>query len=423
MNKMTLAFFQPFFAFWTAFQEVDWRRLGSDLLVRLQREHLAKTAGSLTFTSTMALVPFLTVILAVFTVFPLFKQFQQVLEHWLVQSLIPESISRQVLGYLTQFSSKASRLGWVGFAVLVVSALSLVYTIDKSLNAIWHNHQKRALPQRILLYWSVMTLGPLVLGLGVVSLFYVSTLSRTWIGEGFGLLEWLINSLEFFMWVLGMSALYRYVPNTPVKYSHALMGGLWVTTATEVARHALTWYLKSIPAVSMIYGAFATLPIFLLWMYLTWLIILSGAVFVSALPSLSGPVIRDSEVPGFGFQVALESLAALAHWRERPGKGLDRLGLARALRVDPLVLEEVMGHLIELDWVATLDEEALRQPRWVILIDPARTPVLPLLSRFLLREEALSAPVYQAWGRVSLQEAFGRAAQTSPIEGLASAAP
>ena len=394
--------------FWLDCQEVAWSRLLPVLLDRLQRERLGQTAGSLTFTSTMALVPILTVILAVFTVFPVFNQFQQVLQHWLVQSLIPESISRQVLGYLTQFSSKASRLGLAGFAVLVVSALSLVYTIDKSLNAIWHNHQKRALTQRILLYWSVMTLGPLVLGLGVVSLFYVSALSRTWIGNGLGVLEVLINALEFFMWVLGMSALYRYVPNTQVKYSHALMGGLWVTSATEVARHALTWYLQSIPAVSMIYGAFATLPIFLLWMYVTWLIILTGAVFVAALPSLSGPVLRVSDVPGFGFQLALECLEALDKRRHLPDKGLDRLSLAESLRVDPLVLEEVLAHLIELDWVAALDEEASRRPRLVILMDPQSTSIEPLLSRWLLTPEVLSAPVYHGWGGVSVQDAFTR---------------
>jgi membrane protein len=389
-----------------ALQDVAWSRLVRVLLERLRHERLAQTAGSLTFTSTMALVPILTVVLAVFTVFPLFNQFQQVLQHWLVQSLIPDSISNQVLGYLSQFSNKASRLGLVGFVVLAVSAFSLVYTIDKSLNAIWHNHQKRALTQRILLYWSVMTLGPLVLGIGVVSLFYVSTLSRTWVGQGFGVLEMLINVLEFFMWVLGVSALYRYVPNTPVKYTHALMGGLWVTSATEVARHALTWYLKSIPAVSMVYGAFATLPIFLLWMYVTWLIILVGAVFVASLPSLSVPVVRESEAPGFGFQLALESLALLHQVRETPEKGLDSMALAQTLRVDPLVLEEVLEHLSDLDWVARLNEEALRLPRWVLLVSPAHTELTPLIERWLLPHESKRGRVFQTLGQMSLQEAF-----------------
>ena len=396
-------------SFFRSWQEVAWGRLFQVLFERLRQERLGQTAGSLTFTSTMALVPILTVILAVFTVFPVFNQFQQVLQHWLVQSLIPESISNQVLGYLSQFSSKASRLGLASFAVLVVSAFSLVYTIDKSLNAIWHNHQKRALTQKILLYWSVMTLGPLVLGLGLVSLFYVSTLSRTWIGDGIGLLEFLINALEFFMWVIGMSALYRYVPNTQVKYAHALLGGLWVTSAVEVARLALTWYLTSIPAVSMIYGAFATLPIFLLWMYLTWLIILAGAVFVAALPSLSVPLLRESDAPGFGFQLALEILALLQRLRSTPAKGLDSLSLAQALRVDPLVLKGVLEHLSELDWVATLDEEAIRLPRWVILINPIETSILPLLSRWLLPQEAVSAALYQTLSHMSLQEAFAHA--------------
>jgi len=215
------------------------------------------------------------------------------------------------------------------------------------------------------------------------------------------------------MWVLGMSALYRYIPNTQVKYAHALLGGLWVTTAIEVARHALTWYLKSIPAVSMIYGAFATLPIFLLWMYLTWLIILAGAVFVAALPSLSVPMVRESDAPGFGFQLALECLAVLEKLRSQPEKGLDALSLAQALRVDPLLLKEILEHLSELDWVATLNEEAVRSPRWVILISPKETSISALLSRWLLPQDVTTLSVYEHLSQMTLQEAFESFPQSS----------
>jgi membrane protein len=218
----------------------------------------------------------LTVALAIFTVFPLFNQFQAVLQNWLVQSLIPEGIARQVLGYLTQFSSKASQVGFLGFLVLFVSTFTMVFTIDRTLNGIWRVKKRRALSQRILLYWSVMTLGPLVVSLGVVCLYYISNVSKDWMGSDTAFIKLMLSALEFLLWVLGVSALYRYIPNVNVPYRHALFGGLWVTSAIDFARHWVTLYLTKIPTVSMIYGAlcnlahFVALDLYRLAHYFDW---------------------------------------------------------------------------------------------------------------------------------------------------------
>ena len=141
-----------------------WKSTALTLGERFREDRLGLTASSLTFTTTMALVPFFTVALAVFTAFPMFGKLQGALQAWLVQSLVPDAIARQVLGYLTQFAGKASRLGAVGLAVLVVTALALVLTIDRTLNSIWRVKRPRPLGQRVLIYWAVMTLGPLLLG-------------------------------------------------------------------------------------------------------------------------------------------------------------------------------------------------------------------------------------------------------------------
>ena len=114
-----------------ALRAFPWRVALTGLRQRFRDDRLGQTAGALTFTTTIALVPLLTVALAVLTAFPLFGQFQTVLQRWLVESLIPDSIARQVLGYLTQFTSKASRLGSLGFVALVISAAALVFTIDR----------------------------------------------------------------------------------------------------------------------------------------------------------------------------------------------------------------------------------------------------------------------------------------------------
>jgi membrane protein len=120
------------------------------------------------------------VALALFTAFPIFGKAQKVLERWLMDSLIPETIARQVLGYLTQFASKASQLGLVGFSILMVTAIALILTIDRTLNNIWRVRQLRPLGQRVLIYWAAITLGPLLLGLSLVLSSYVMSASKGW---------------------------------------------------------------------------------------------------------------------------------------------------------------------------------------------------------------------------------------------------
>src|SRR3569832_888259 len=163
-------------------QQFPWASTGRTLLERFREDRLGVQASSLTFTTTMALVPFFTVALAVFTAFPMFGKLQGAVQSWLVQSLIPDSIARQVLGYLTQFAGKASRLGAAGVAALFVTALALVLTIDRTLNSIWRGKRPRPLAQRVLVYWAVMTLGPLLLGASLSVTSYAVYASRFIVG-------------------------------------------------------------------------------------------------------------------------------------------------------------------------------------------------------------------------------------------------
>lgn len=156
--------------FFERLQRFPWATTARTLRQRFREDRLGQTAGSLTFTTTIALVPLVTVALAVFTAFPMFGDFQTVLQRRLVESLVPDNISRQVLGYLTLFASKASRLGVVGVTALVLSAIALIFTIDRTLNAIWRVRKRRPFAQRVLLYWTAMTLGPLLMAASVVTM-------------------------------------------------------------------------------------------------------------------------------------------------------------------------------------------------------------------------------------------------------------
>ncbi|MFT3777830.1 MAG: YihY family inner membrane protein [Ottowia sp.] len=361
---------------------------------RFQQDRLGVTASALTFTSVLALVPFFAVVLAVFTAFPLFGRFRGALERWLTDSLIPASIAGPVMDYLTLFATQASELGVVGFAALFFTAISLVLTIDHTLNAIWRVGIQRPLGQRVLMYWAVLTLGPLVLGGSLAITSYVLTASRGWlpdVGDG---VNFLLGSGQFLLMALGMTLLYRFVPNTPVKWKHALAGGLFVALGLALTKWGMGVYLSRVPSYSLIYGAFATVPILLLWMYLSWLIVLFGAVIAAYLPSLLSGVARRGGGPGWDFQLAAEVLRALARVQGKPGRGLTLPQLAARLRVDTLQLSPVIGALRELDWVGELStRHENEEPRHVLLFQPARQPLRPLVEKLLLRPD----PALAGW--------------------------
>ena len=355
---------------------------------RFQQDRLGLTASSLTFTTTLALVPFFAVVLAIFSAFPIFGQLKDALEQWLAGSLIPASIARNVLDYLTQFASKANELGTVGLVVLFVTALSLVLTIDQTLNEIWRVSVKRPLGQRVLIYWAALTLGPLVLGASLAISSYVLTASRGWlpdIGDGVNLT---LDAVQFLLMTFGLTLLYRFVPNTPVHWKHALAGAVFVAVCMALAKWGLGLYLSRIPTYSLIYGAFAALPILLLWIYLSWLIVLFGAVIAAYLPSLLSGVARRGGGPGWEFQLATEVLQSLARVRDTSTRGLTLPQLAHWLKVDTLQLSPVIGALRELDWVGQLGTETENEePRHVLLFDPASQALRPLVERLLLKPD------------------------------------
>jgi membrane protein len=362
-----------------------WRNTALTLRERFREDRLGLSASSLTFTTTIALVPLVTVALAVFTAFPVFAKFQEVLQKWLVESLIPDNIARQVLGYLTQFASRAGRLGWAGLTILFFTALSLVFTIDRTLNGIWRVRRPRPLGQRVLVYWAAITLGPLLLAGSLTITSYIVTASRDVVGGVPDGVRLLLDALEFLMVAAGLAATYHYVPNTAVKWGHAWTGGLFAAAGIEAAKKLLTIYLKAVPTYSAVYGAFATLPILLVWIYVAWVIVLLGAVIAAYLPSLLAGVARRAPGPGWRFQLTLELLRELEQARLGPGRGLTLMQLAERLRVDPLQLEPATEVLERLDWVGRLSTEHESElPRLVLLADPARTPLAPLLQALLL---------------------------------------
>jgi membrane protein len=392
---------------WRDTLKFPWRNTAFTLRERFREDRLGVTASSLTFTTTISLVPLFTVALAIFSAFPMFDRLQATLQRWLIQSLVPDNIAKQVLSYLNQFANKAGQMGWAGALVLLVTALALILTIDRKLNDIWRVRQARSLTQRVLVYWAVLTLGPLLLAGSLTATSYALTISRGVVSFMPGGIRLLLDSVQFALVTGGLAALYRYVPNTHVRWSHALVGGAFVAIGLELAKKALALYLAQVPTYSVVYGTFATVPILLVWFYVAWVIVLLGAVVAAYLPSLLSGVARRGDSPGWNFQLALELLQQLHRVRDDAPKGMGLSALAQVLRVDALQLEEPVAALVALDWLGRLDEE---DERYVLLVDPAATPMAPLLDRLLLASRPGNARFWSesCWSQMTLAQALAQ---------------
>ncbi|QNN56153.1 YihY family inner membrane protein [Diaphorobacter ruginosibacter] len=373
-----------------------WRTTAHTLRERYAEDRLGLTAASLTFTTLLALVPFVTVALAVFSAFPIFGKMQSLLQRWLVESLIPETISRPVLDYLTQFAAKASELGTVGLSILMITALTLILTIDRTLNNIWRVRRLRPLGQRVLIYWAAITLGPLVLAISLTLTAWVASTASRSLGVALPhATRFFLDSIEFILLAGGMAGLYRYVPNVQVPWRYAWAGGVFVSAGIEVAKRVLAMYLASVPTYSVLYGTFATVPILLLWIYVAWVIVLLGAVVAAYMPSLIAGVARRPDTGGWSFLLGIELLQHLKAAQSTERHGLTAAELAQAMRVDGLQLEPILETLTGLDWIVQVNEAApgAREDvdaRYLLVADPVRTPLQPLVQALLIeRTEAL----------------------------------
>ena len=380
-----------------AFVQFPWRQLLRNVWTRFREVRLGMTASSLTFTTVLALVPLFTLVLAIFTAFPIFSQVQDQLQRWLIESLVPESISRQVLGSLTQFSRKASRLGMVGLAAVVVVSVALLVTIDRTMGQIWRVSRQRPWSQRLLLYWAGLTLGPLLLGgsLAISSYLFTGYLS--------GLGDWLpvsvrnlLDLVEFALLVACVTGLYYYLPNTRVDWRHALTGGVAVALGLELAKKGLAIYLAQMPSYSAIYGAFSAVPILLVWIYVTWVVVLLGAVITASLPEIGRQSKRIADGPGWSFRLALEILHQLMMARKNSPRGLRLSEMADALHIEHRHAQKALDALHDLKWVGKLEQTNTRlESAWVLLIDLQEVSVELLVERLCLHQTENTALLWQ----------------------------
>jgi len=377
---------------WTGSQVRD---LAGFVGIRLREEHLFEVAGSLTYTTVLALVPVLTIAFAIFTTFPLFTTFRDSLETYFVQSVMPKGIANTILDYLTQFSAKASRLSAVGAVFLMVTAILMFSMVDRTLNRIWRVRESRPLLQSLVVYWAVMTIGPLLLGASLTAASEASEFLPM-LGGTLRQPSLLYSSvtllLSLLLSTLAFALLYLTVPNRFVDWREALIGGLVAGIAFEIARRLFSFSISMGGGYRAIYGALAAFPVFLIWIYLFWLITLLGAVVAAALPSIRYERWWHRPGPGDDFVDAAALLrvlfaaradhAAVDVWlmRERTQLGFDEI-------------EHLLQRMLEAGWVGRVRPQRsgiisprrraqAKQDKWVLLANPDKLTLAEVFRLF-----------------------------------------
>ena len=324
---------------------------------------LPQTAASLAFLSLLALVPVFTIAISLLGALPMLAELRVAVLSFVASNLFLPSFSDTLVHYLNQFSEKAGELSALGALVFFASAFSALLTIDGALNRIWDTRQRRPLARRLTIYWTFLTLGPLLVAasvavngmivsevLGGVS---VPALQRVWVAA----LPWLSS-------IIGLTLLYRIVPNAPVRWRDALLAALLAAVVLELLKRGMGLQAARLPTYTVVYGAFALLPILLIWLFLLWLTVLGGAVVAACAPAWgAGSSIAARPTPASRFAMAAAVLGRLVA-ASRQGRATYAASAARdVFSGDPERATDIVGLLHSLGYVDRLWRLPAADPR------------------------------------------------------------
>lgn len=345
---------------------------------RFDQDHCLQIASSLTFTTLLALVPLVTIMLTLISAFPVFAGLGEHIHRFLLANMLPDKAGTVVSAYIEQFSGRAGRLTALGTAFLAVTAFMMMFTMERAFNSIWRVSRPRPLGQRILVYWAALTLGPVLIGasLSITSYLVGASLgiARETPLAGTAIL-WLV---PFVLTWAAFTLVYYFVPNRAIRPRHALIGGLVAAFVFEIMKRSFTVFIAQIPTYTLVYGAFAVVPIFLLWIYFSWVVVVIGALITALAPDFAVLSDKTASSAGAGFGDAVAALMVLAR-AQQGSEVLDLRKIARGASLTMDQAERLLERMAARGWVARSGRE-----KYAMVCDKERLLVGDVYREFVL---------------------------------------
>ena len=272
-----------------------WLALARELGQRNRHLLLNQVAGSLAFTTTLALVPMFTVGSILIGYVPQVIEMKYALQEWILNTYLPGGINQPILSYIDQFSEKAKGLTLFGLAGLFVTTVLTMAVIERAFNQIWQIKAQRPFLKRTAIYFSATLLGPLVLGIGIY-------LSGWLLSATQGLTEAVSIRFEVFALIIPLlltislfTLVYKVLPFTFVAWRDALIGALLAAIIFELIKYGFGFFVTTVPFYKTVYGTFAILPLALIWIYVTWWVTLAGALLVANMPLIRSGLLQTQQ--------------------------------------------------------------------------------------------------------------------------------
>ncbi len=358
-----------------------------------------RLSGSLAYTTLLSVVPLIAVGLSIFSAFPAFGELTGTIRQFLYDNVLPESISRAVLGHIDQFTRNAARLTAIGLAALAVTSFTMMATIEQAFNVIWRVRKSRPFLTRLMLYWSVMTLGPVLVGASLMMTTSIVDHSIDVAARGLWLAPKVLSLWPLAFLAVAFTFLYGAVPGRRVLLRHAVVGGICAAIVFQLMNRLFATYVGEMHAYTLVYGAFAAVPLFLLWIYLCWAAVLLGAEIVALAPRYRRLDEHARTAPGRGLFAALSILRQLLVCR-RAGRALEASALADITGLAIIDVEVLLEALESSGFVARVAGE-----RWVLACDETGTRLSAVFEAIVVRaaapgEEAVAQPMDPVIDRV-----------------------
>lgn len=345
------------------------------VLKRWSEDRCPQIAGSLTYVTLLAIFPMFGVVVAVLSQSPIFEDVMSAIKIWLLMNFLPEIAGKIITVYMEELAQHAARLTWYGIAVVLVLALWTMHLMDRSFNAIWRVSRGRSYWALLIGYTALLITGPLLLLASVTFTTYMLAITgdaRHWASFARG---GLLHVVPLMMSAVAFFLVYRIVPHRRVPWRHALLGAVAAALFFEGAKQVLGYFVRHSPTYSIAYGAFAAFPVFLVWVYVSWLGILLGAELTASAAYWHEGLWKRAATPSVRFREALAVTQALI---EAGNASLSFKRLEEETRLPAKELEETLAQMVDGSVVLETADDAYaltEATQEVLASRPKRAPV------------------------------------------------